>query len=385
MTGNPDRTRAGRVRIAIDGNFLSLPYSGIGTYVRELSRSLVASQDVLGIEVTVIQPRPGRILKPGTRTHRFGWDSFGIGAAVIGHKPRSDVLHLPQMSAPIVTPLPCIVTIHDMIPLVMPDYRSSRAMRVYLAMMARTARHARRIIVPSQSSASDVRRILGVDPEKIDVIPEAASPDLEPDPAGTARDRVRRRFEVPGPYLFNIGGFDKRKNLPLLIRAFGAALPSLPDGATLVVGGAPHSDNPDVFPPIEPIIEYLGLTGKVLLVGRVTNDDRRLLYQGAVACVTPSMYEGFGLTPLEGMACGTPAIVANRTSLPEIVGDAGVLVEPNVDQFAAAIIRIMTDRGLRRELSVRSLERAALFSWQRAAEQTAKVYRAVASGNHARR
>jgi glycosyltransferase involved in cell wall biosynthesis len=230
-----------------------------------------------------------------------------------------------------------------------------------------------------------VRRILGVDPALIDVIAEAASRDLMPDQTGTSHDRARQRFEIPGPYLFNIGGFDKRKNLPLLIDAFGSALRSLPDGATLVIAGAPHSSNPTVFPPLEPIIERLGLRGKVLLTGKVTDDDRRLLYQGAVACISPSMYEGFGLTPLEAMACGTPVIVANRTSLPEVVGDAGLIVEPEVDPLAEAIIRIMTDPALRRDLGRRSVERAASFSWDRVARQTANVYRTVVAEGHPKR
>lgn len=379
MTVSSESRHTGTVRVAIDGNFLSLPYSGIGTYVRELSRALKTNQEALGIEVSVIQPRPGRVFKPGAKSQRFGWDTFGIAAAVIGNKPRADVLHLPQMSAPLVAPVPCIVTIHDTIPLVLPDYRSTRAMQLYLALMARTARQARKIIVPSQSAAADVRWILGVDPEKVIVIPEAAAPDLVPDATGTAEARAKRRFGIPGPYLFNIGGFDKRKNLPLLIDAFAAALPSLPEQATLVIAGGPHSDNHDVFPPLEPIIQTLGLAGRVLLVGKVSDDDRKLLYQGAIACVTPSMYEGFGLTPLEAMACGTPAIVANRTSLPEIVGDAGVIVEPEVDTIADAIIRIMTDPEQRRDLSARAVERAASFSWDRAAEKTADVYRTIAA------
>lgn len=387
MSGMPevlDRDRTTPVRVAIDGNFLSLPYSGIGTYVRELARALAADQDALGIDVALVTPGPGRLLAPGTRAHRFGWDVAGIGAAVINRTPRPHLLHLPQMSAPIVTPVPCVVTIHDTIPLVMPEYRRSRAMQVYLALMARTARQARRIIVPSASARAEVCNVLHVDASKIDVIPEAASPELVPDPTGTAPARARRKFDIPGPYLFNIGGFDRRKNLPLLVEAFARALPSLPEEATLVIAGAPHSDNPTVYPPLEPLIATRGLAGKVLQIGAVPDDDRRLLYQGAVACVTPSMHEGFGLTPLEAMACGTPVIVANRTSLPELVGDAGLIVEPEPDPLADAIIRIMTDGALRDDLSRRGVERASTFSWSRAAGQTAAIYRAVAVDRRSR-
>ncbi len=374
--GTSDR-RSVPIHVAIDGNFLSLPHSGIGTYVRELARALVADRESLGIEIDLVQPRDGRFFKPGTRRHRFAWDAIGVSAAAITGKPRARLLHLPQMSAPIVAPFPCVVTIHDTIPLAMPEYRATRAMQVYLALMARTARQARHIIVPSQSAADDVRRVLGVACERISVIPEAASPDLKPDQTGTAEQEAQQRFRIPGPYLFNIGGFDTRKNLPLLLEAFAAALSSLPEGATLVIAGAPHSTNSRVYPPLEPVVERLGLGGKVLLTGRVSDEDRRLLYQGAAACVTPSVHEGFGLTPLEAMACGTPAIVANRTSLPEVVGDAGVVVEPEVDALANAMVRVVTDRNYRGELSLRGIERASLFSWTRAAEQTADVYRMV--------
>lgn len=376
-----DRDHTTPVRVAIDGNFLFLPYSGIGTYVRELTRALAADQVALGIEVALLTPRPGRLLTPGTRAHRFGWDVAGIGAAVINRTPRPHVLHMPQMSAPIVTPVPCVVTIHDTIPLVMSEYRRSQAMRLYLALMARTARQARRIIVPSASAMAEVCNVLHVDASKIDVIPEAASPDLVPDLTGTAAARAQRRFGIPGPYLFNIGGFDRRKNLPLLVEAFARALPSLPREATVVIAGTPHSGNPTVYPPLEPLTATLGLAGRVLLIGAVSDDDRRLLYQGAAACVSPSMHEGFGLTPLEAMACGTPAIVANRTSLPEVVGDAGLIVAPEPDPLADAIIRIMTDGALREDLSRRGVERASTFSWSRAAEQTAAVYRAAAAAD----
>ena len=377
MTSEASARRSDPIRVAIDGNFLSLPHSGIGTYVRELARALDADRQSLGIGIDLIQPRAGRLFKPGTRRHRFAWDAIGVSAAAITGKPRAHLLHLPQMSAPIVAPIPCVVTIHDTIPLAMPEYRATRAMQVYLALMARTARHARHIIVPSESAANEVRRVLRVARERVTVIPEAASPDLTPDRTGTAEQDARRRFRIRGPYLFNIGGFDTRKNLPLLVEAFGAARSSLPEDVALVIAGAPHSSNPRVYPPLAPVIERLGLGGRVLLTGRVSDDDRRLLYQGAVACVTPSEHEGFGLTPLEAMACGTPAIVANRTSLPEVVGDAGVVVEPEVDALASAMVQVVTDKKYRGDLSLRGIERASHFSWKRAAEQTADVYRMV--------
>jgi glycosyltransferase involved in cell wall biosynthesis len=172
-----------------------------------------------------------------------------------------------------------------------------------------------------------------------------------------------------------MAGFDKRKNVPLLIAAFARSLPSLPNDVSLVLAGAPHSDNPTVFPPVEGVIRELGVADRLVLTGRVTNEERTLLYQGAVGYVTPSAYEGFGLTPLEAMACGVPVIAANRTSLPEVVGHAGLLVEPEIEAVAMAISRLLNDRDLGDALARRGLARAAGFTWSRTADLTIAAYR----------
>lgn len=366
--------------IGIDGNFLTMPHSGIGTYVRGLVDALEREADALGIRVKMISPREGRFLHPGSKVHRVAWDTIGITAATLrSGQPRPDVLHLPQMTAPIRAPMPLVATIHDVIPFVLDDYRASRAMRAYLALMSRTVKTARRIIAPSQSAGSDIGRVLKVPTERIRVIPEAPGADLVPSRDGSAQAAVRERWGVAGRYLFNIGGFDRRKNVPLLIEAFAAAISSLPEDTMLIIAGAAHTTNPRVFPPLEPVIRRFGLDDRVLLTGRVSHDERRALYQASHAYITPSMYEGFGLTPLEAMACGVPAIVANRTSLPEVVGDAGLVVEPTPQALADAIVHLMTDDVLHDRLAAASLERAALFTWETAARETATVYREAVS------
>ena len=369
--------------IAIDGNFLAMPHSGIGTYLRGLVGGLEAEADALGVEVRLITPQPGRFLHPGSRSHRFLWDVAGVtGGFLRTGEPRPSMLHLPQMSAPFWVPVPMVVTIHDVIPFVLEDYRASRAMRTYLGVMRRGVQRARRVIAPSASASADITRVLGIPEDRLRVIPEAASPDLVPATDGEATMRVRERWGIEGRYLFNIGGFDRRKNLPLLVEAFAAALPSLPDDVLLVIAGASHTDNPHLFPALEPVIRRYGLEDRVILTGRVSDEERRWLYQAAYACVTPSIYEGFGLTPLEAMACGVPAIVANRTSLPEVVGDAGLIVEPDVKDVAEAIRVMMTDDALRARLAAASLERASSFSWAAAARATAQVYHEVAGRPH---
>jgi glycosyltransferase involved in cell wall biosynthesis len=365
--------------IAIDGNFLAMPHSGIGTYLRGLVDALERDTETLGIKVRMVAPGEGRVLHPGHKAHRFLWDAVWITGGVLrAGKPGPHVLHLPQMSAPVWSPVPMVATIHDVIPFVLDDYRASRAMRGYMGLMAYTVRNVKRIIAPSESAGADIERVLGIPGERIRVIPEAAGPDLVPDRDGEASARVRERWGICGRYLFNIGGFDRRKNLPLLIEAFAAAIPAMPDEVLLVIAGAPHTDNSRVFPPLEPLIRQHGLEERVVLTGRVSDEERRWLYQAAHAYITPSMYEGFGLTPLEAMACGVPTIVADRTSLPEVVGDAGLVVEPDLQAMAEAILAMMTDDGLRDRLAMASLERAGMFTWEAAARETAAVYHEVA-------
>lgn len=363
------------ITVAIDGNFLAMPYSGIGTYLRGLLAALRAGEETLGVRVRLIESSPGRFLQPASKQHRFLWDAFGVAGGVLAAgEPRPDLLHLPQMSAPLSSPVPVVATIHDVIPFVIDDYRASRAMRMYLGLMARSVKKARRVIAPSEAAKADIVRVLGISANRIRVIPEAADPSLSPATDNSARRLVAERWGVRGRYLFNIGGFDRRKNLPLLIDAFAAALPLLDDNVKLVIAGAPHTGNERVFPPLEPAIRQHGLEGRVVLTGRVTDAEKRALYQAAYVYVTPSEYEGFGLTPLEAMACGVPAIVADRTSLPEVVGDAGLLVEPSIGDLAGAIVALMTDEVRRDALSAASLARAAEFSWQKAARDTAEVY-----------
>ena len=359
-------------KVALDAGFLALPPSGIGAYVEGLL-STFARMD--GANVTPLR-QPDMLRHLGDRPRRLFWEAAGVEITRSMRAGRTELLHVPALSAPIYTAVPLVVTIHDVIPFVLPEYRASRAMRLYLALMRRTVRRARVVLTPSHAAAREIVDVLGLPEERIVVTPPGVDPMLAPpDDANAVRSFLAARWNISNPYLLHIAGFDRRKNVPLLVRAFAAALPSLPDGTTLVLAGAPHSDNPAVFPPIEPVIRELGLEGRVVLTGRVTSGERCALYQGATAYVTPSKYEGFGLTPLEAMASGVPVIAANRTSLPEVVRDAGILVEPSVEPLAGAIVRLMRDGTLRAELRRRGLARARSFTWERTAALTLAAYR----------
>jgi glycosyltransferase involved in cell wall biosynthesis len=183
-----------------------------------------------------------------------------------------------------------------------------------------------------------------------------------------------------GPYVLHAGGFDVRKNLPALIRAFAQAAPAMGSDWRLVLLGAPHTSNPVVYPPLWPEIERLGIADRVVMTGRVSDVEKDTLFRHAAMSVAPSLNEGFGLPILESMAHGIPVIASNRTSHPEVAGDAALLVEPSEEELATAIARLATDCALRADLSQRGLRRAADFPWSRTAALTADTYRRALNG-----
>jgi glycosyltransferase involved in cell wall biosynthesis len=371
------------VRVAIDGQFLALPPSGTGTYLRNLLEALpIAAPDITFIAIDSADegnwPRHWRLLpariRNEPRLRRLNWEALGFGKAAT-LLPNIDLLHIPSMAAPIRSGLPYVVTVHDAIPFVLPEYRASRAMRAHLALMKRTIARATLILTPSNAAALDLVSVLGLSAGKIRVTPEAADPRCVPSEHPDALEVVRRRFGIGGPFVFTVGGLDVRKRVDLLIEAFARSLPELPEGAQLVIGGKAHSGNSVVYPPLQPVIDRFGMRDRVIVTGWLGDQEKIALYQSAAVYATPSIYEGFGLTALEAMACGTPVIAANRTSLPEIVGDAGLLIEPNAPALGRALIELMNNEDLRRDLRARGLARAAHYSWARTAELTADAYR----------
>jgi glycosyltransferase involved in cell wall biosynthesis len=288
-----------------------------------------------------------------------------------------DVLHV-QYTAPPFAPCPVVATIHDLSFEHLPETFKRRS-RVQLRLTVRaTARHAAHVIAPSEHTRRDLLETYGLDPARVTAIPLAVAPHFRPVASAGELGRVRQRYGIAGEYVLAVGSIQPRKNLGRLVRAYATLrrargrsnLPQL-----VLVGRKAW-----LYGETLRAIEAEGLGDAVVLTGYVSEGDLPALYSGALCFAYPSYFEGFGLPPLEAMSCGAPVLTGNLTSLPEVVGDAGLTVDPfDTEAMAEALARLIDDAALRADLRVRGLERARGFDWRDTARMTLQIYRRVIS------
>ncbi|MEX0755760.1 MAG: glycosyltransferase family 1 protein [Actinomycetota bacterium] len=236
---------------------------------------------------------------------------------------------------------------------------------------------AARILVPSEATRRDLIALYGVDPERVDTVHHGVDADAFRPAPDRAVAEVRRRYGIDGPYLFFVGGIEPRKNLTTLVRSFAG----LGEGPSLVIAGGPVRWFPKAAADLEAEIAALppAVRERIVRTGYVSDADRLALLTGATAFAYPSRYEGFGMPVLEAMACGIPVLTSEVSSLPEVAGDAALLVDPDdVEGLAAAMRQLLDDADLAERLSASGLVRAAEFTWMRTAKQTAETFRRAA-------
>jgi glycosyltransferase involved in cell wall biosynthesis len=288
-----------------------------------------------------------------------------------------DLAHVPYFASPLFSAVPTVVTVHDLIPLILPAYRGSPLVRLYTRLVAAAARKAEAIITVSQASRQDIVRYLHISPERVHVTYEAAGEAFQPVKNEDQRTAIRQKYALPERYLLYLGGFDQRKNLSALLRAFALLVNRQQRPRLVIAGQVPARESP-MFPDPRRLVRELGVEERVIFTGWVPEEDKPPLYSGATAFVFPSLYEGFGLPAAEALACGTPVIASNRSSLPEVVGEGGILVEPtDAEALAEAMKVLLVDDALRAELRQSALVQAAKFSWKQTALETLAVYRKV--------
>jgi glycosyltransferase involved in cell wall biosynthesis len=298
------------------------------------------------------------------------WTHARLSWEMVRHMP--DVLFVPAHVVPLVHPRRTVVTIHDLGYLHVPDAHPGRSRR-YLDWSTRwSVRAARKVIAVSDATKDDLVQTLHVPAGKIAVVHHGVRPDLRrpPEPVIAA---TLTRLAIPRPYILFLGTVQPRKNLQRLIRSFRRVVAAGLPHALVIAGRLGW-----LAEPIQAEVAAQGLTGRVHFTGYVADDDVPTLYAGADAFAFPSLYEGFGMPALEAMACSVPVVASNTTSLPEIVGDAGLLVDP-LDEaaIADALIAVLRDDTLRARLIAAGTTRVSRFSWERCARETLAVLEAM--------
>ncbi len=286
---------------------------------------------------------------------------------------RVDLFHATEHLLPPLTRVKTVFTFHDAIYTLFPEYHLPMN-RLYLGwMMPRFLRRADAIIAVSECSRRDAVRLHGADPARIQVIYEGVDRRFRPPESRQAVDEARGRLGLPERYLLTLGTIEPRKNLVTLLEAYAAlrASGSAADLPPLVVAGKRGW----LYERSLKRVSELGLDRLVMFPGYVSDEDLPLVYAGAECFIFPSFYEGFGLPPLEALACGTPVICSNTSSIPEVVGDAAILVDPaDAAALGRAIMAVLGDDELRRKLSAAGPRRASGFTWEETARRTLAVY-----------
>ena len=366
------------MRIGIDARLADYTIGGIARYTVQLTNALAHLQS--GHTIVAIRSRRPKIVPPEiaaeetllVRTpphHRFerfalGWE---LGRAGL------DVLHSPDFIPPRPGRWRSVITVHDLAFLHFDGLLTGQSRRYYGA-IGRAVHEADGIIAVSHATADDLVRLVGAPREKIRVIYEAPDSTLSPMPRADAAAAVADRFGLVDPYVLFIGTLEPRKNLPALVQAFARIRQDFP--VRLVIGGGSGWLSDQIFASVR----AQAVADGVIFLGGIAPQDLRPLYCGAEALALPSLYEGFGLTAIEAMACGTPVVIANTGALPEVVGDAGVQVQPNDPaDIAQGLGWVLGNPAYREALAKRGVERAAAFSWERAARETLALYESVAA------
>lgn len=370
------------LRVGLLGYGLDRPGSGIARYTAELAAHLRAAD--AGVEPVLlaagsapggIDQETARVAIPGLGRLPTVMAVGPVSLAAAARRHRLDLIHDPTGISPFFVPrrfgpFARVVTIHDMVPFVHPETHAPLTNALFRRYIPRTLGGVDRIVTVSEASRRDILRFYGVCPQHVLVIPNGVSARFRRPPAAEIAE-VLARFGLRQPYVLAVGALQARKNLETLFDAF-ARLRAAELPHRLVVVGRKLWKSEGIFQRLD----TLGLAEAVELTGYVADDDLPALYAGAACFVFPSLYEGFGLPPLEAMACGTPVVASASSAMPEVVGDAGVLVPPtDAAAFAAAIRRIVDDPGWAAALRERGLARAAAYTWEATAAAHAALYR----------
>jgi glycosyltransferase involved in cell wall biosynthesis len=374
------------MRIGLDGFPLLTPLTGVGHYTFELARALALLAPSDQFELVAPGPFPGSIIEDirlncpdnlravnaeANSIRRRRW--WAVGLPLYLRKASLDLFHGTNYEVPLWSKRRSVLTIHDLSILLHADTHRADLARRARRRLPVMARSASRIITATECVRREICEHLHLKAERVTVTPYAPRSGFQAMPAAQA-SQTKQRLGIEDEFILFVGTVEPRKNLLTLVRAFEQILRQTARRPQLVVVGAEGWLMDELFA----FIKESSISDRLRLTGYLGDDDLRALYSSCTVFVYPSIYEGFGLPPLEAMACGAPVIAGNIATFQETLGSAAELVEPNdVEALARSIVEILGDEDRRRALSRRGLEQAAKFSWERTAQLTLEVYREV--------
>jgi glycosyltransferase involved in cell wall biosynthesis len=384
------------MNIGVNGWFYSAPYTGIGQYTVNLVKELSALATGKHI-ITVFINSNGRSttlpVLPNVEYHTIDKKNrandivdvleFEYLLKIASNKLKIDMLHTPYLCSPVLhgNSFKHIVTVHDVIPMVLRKYRGSYFRQFYLWCAERQINRADLIITDSVHSQTDIHKYLGIDRDRIKVITIAADPVFKKRIDENKMHEIKEKYSLPNEYIFYIGGFDFRKNVKILLEAYAEARKN---GICelLVLGG---KFSPSVKQLMRGLVENvveiannLNIQDCIRILGPIPQDDLPYIYKMARLFVYPSLYEGFGLPPLEAMICGTPVLASDCSSIPEIIDREDLLFDPDDPHtLSKKMCLLLADQELRCSTSEWGIKRAGAFSWIDTAKQTMQMYEHV--------
>lgn len=369
------------MRIGIDARLYSTRYTGIGRYVKELIDHLLEIDQENEYILFFNDPEYTSYLPPNARVSKrrvkAGHYSFAEQTSFVGalNREELDLAHFTHFNMPVLYKRPAVVTIHDLSISKFPEMMSRQGVlqrMAYTYTIRNAVKVAKNLICISENTKEDAIRMLGANVSKIRVIYEGVAAEFQPITDEKKLSDLKTRLKIEKPFILYVGNFRVHKNIVTLVKAFNLLRNRYERDSQLVLAG----DAAQAGPEIEEAIHGLGLDAHVLRPGYVADEDMPALYSAARVFAFPSLYEGFGLPPLEAMACGTPVVAANTSSLPETLGDAALFsAAEDADEFAAQMAKAFSEESVRTDLRNRGLARVKRFSWRKMAEEVLAVYK----------
>lgn len=369
------------MRIAIDARGINWYHgTGIGTYTDNVVRNLLNIdknnyyrlywsernwEDFIRSNTSIIMT---------SKKHTKFFEQNYINQDLI--KSNIDIYHVPQNGIGLNIETNCkkVITIHDLIPYIMPETVGKGYLLKFLKEVPNLVQDVDGIITVSEYSKKDILKFFPIDPEKIFVTPLAADNIYKPLDKALCREFISKKYNLNKPFILYVGGFSPRKNVRLLINSFLEVFPLLNKDHILVIAGA-RKDLGEYLNK-----QYSNLSSKIVFTGFIPQEELPVFYNSCEAFVYPSLYEGFGLPPLEAMSCGAPVITSKVTSIPEVIGDNGLLIDPNAaDDLAEALEKLLNDESLKQNFSEKGLKQASKFSWENTAIKTFEAYKSILS------